>query len=257
MLEILKNEDIKILRQGSLDLMVESYSNATRTLQIRGMSQEQAISADITTSSDRSLITSIIDITNVPITLTARTTARGVKKGELYIKVSLRVDGVVVALLMAGYVAETHKIAYPGGFFEGSIDENGLMRTILGTDPAAGVEILETVPAGARWKLKAFNCALSTDATVANRYPRIQITDGTNIIWEEDPPTAQTASLTQNFNTGPSTIRTAVAIANKIWALPSEMTLEAGYQIKTATISLQAGDNWGVPKITVEEYINP
>ena len=255
--EILKNEDVKILQQGSIDLLVESYSNSARVLQIRGMGKEQAISADIVTSSDRSLVSSVIDITDTPIFLTARTSATGVKRGELYVKVFLRVDGVIVALLMAGYVYDTSKIAYPGGQLEGSTEGPGLIRSITGTDPAAGVEISETVPTGTKWKFKSLLVVFTTDATVISRYPAIIINDGSKDIIRIATTTGQAAGNAFRYtfsDTGSS--NTAVASGINI-ILTKDLILPAGYIIKTITTSIVAGDNYEAPQLLVEEWIEP
>lgn len=257
MAEIIKNEDVKILKQGSIDLMVESYSSVAAILQIRGMTEEQAISANIVTTTDRALQTTIIDVTGTPVFLTARTAARAVKRGQLYVKVSLRVDGEVVALLMAGYVAETHKITYPGGDFEGSTDGNGLIRSITGTDPAAGAELLETVPTGARWKLLFIQATLTPDATVATRYPLLKLTDGTATFFLSDPPAGITAGSATVYQGAIGVPRAPSVFGVTGWATPNEMILLAGYKIASFTYSLQAGDNWGAPQLLIEEWIEP
>lgn len=257
MLSILNNNDVKILQQGSIDIMVESYSNATRTLQIRGMTKEQAISADITTSSDRSLVTTIIDVTDAPISLTARTSGRGVKRGELFVKISLRVDGVVVALLAEGYVAESHKIAWPGGDFEGSTDGRGLIRSVSGTDPAAGSEILETVPVGACWRLISANATIVTDATVIGRRPALIIDDGINAIYKISDGADITAGLTAPVVFSQGFGAAVVSNGIHVIAFPQYILLQAGYRIKTVTSNLQAGDNYSAPQLLVEEWIQP
>ena len=255
--EILKNEDVKILQQGSIDLLVESYSNSARVLQIRGMGKEQAISADIVTSSDRSLVSSVIDITDTPIFLTARTSATGVKRGELYVKVFLRVDGVIVALLMAGYVYDTSKIAYPGGQLEGSTEGPGLIRSITGTDPAAGVEISETVPTGARWRFISMKVTLVTDATVDDRVPTLNLTDGTNELTRFPAPTAHTASITKIYTFSSIGDVTSVISEGIVASTGIDIILSAGFMIKTFTRGLKAGDNYGAPQLLVEEWIEP
>jgi hypothetical protein len=136
MLDIIKNEEIKMVDEGGVDLLIESYSNSARIVQIRGLTAENVISHDHTTSGDRSLVSTVVPLTSIPVTLTARNAAVGVRRGECYVKVSLRVEGVVVALLMAGYVAETNQLAYPNGKIEGSLEGPGLIRSITGTNPA-------------------------------------------------------------------------------------------------------------------------
>jgi len=257
MTDIIKNADVAILQKGSIDLLVESYSDATRTLQIRGMTNAQNIAADITTSSDRSLVTSIIDISGVPIFLTARTSARAVQRGQLYVKVSLRVDGIVVALLMSGYVAETSKIAFPGGHFESSTDGPGFMKSVAGADPAAGVEIIQTVPAGAMWKIHSVYFTLVTDATVDTRHVRFIFDDGTTIFYQHQSSYAHPQSVTFPY-CGSIVGAAAVTLQNMI-SVPLLETnrLLAGYRFRTYAATLKAGDNYGAPQFLVEEWINP
>lgn len=255
--EILKNEDVKILRQGSIDLLIESYSSVGAILQIRGIAKEQAIAADIVTTTNRALQSTIIDITDTPIFLTARTSTRGVKRGALYVKVSMRVDGVVVAILMAGYVAETNKIAYPGGNLESSLEGPGLIRSITGTDPAAGANILETVPTGARWRLISFRFSLVTDATVMNRQAFLAIDDGVNTLTESGTAAVQPASTTYQYQAGNwNSPANPVAYSSYIINILN-IYLEAGYRIKSSVANFQAGDNLSAPQYLVEEWIQP
>src|SRR4051812_18481105 len=71
--------------------------------------------------------------------------------------------------ILQGYVTATQRLAWPGSPLESSIAGAGRLRSLTGTDPAAGVEISETVPAGARWRLVAVRLLLVTSAVVANR----------------------------------------------------------------------------------------
>lgn len=256
-MDILKNEDVQILKQGSIDLLVESYSSVAAILQIRGMAKEQAILADIVTTTDRALQTTVIDITDTPIFLTARTSARAVKRGQLYIKVSMRVDGVVVALLMAGYVAETHKVTYPGGDFEGSTDGPGFLRSITGTNPAAGAEMLETVPTGAAWRVHSVGISFAADATVISRVSRLSIDDGATEIIRSNLLNPLVANITYalQFSKESQVAVISQTGANANCAL--EIKLNAGYRIKTTTSLMQAGDNYGAPQLLVEEWIQP
>ena len=106
------------IKGRTIELFIESFSNAARTVQIRGFTKTEQIIADHTTNADRSLATSIIPITEFPEHLTVRTLETSVSRGECYVKVSVRIEGVVVALLSAGYVSDTGTIAYPNGKIE-------------------------------------------------------------------------------------------------------------------------------------------
>src|SRR3990167_7266768 len=169
MLDSLNIETIKPLGEKAIELFIESYSNSARTVQVRGLTKNEIVSGDHTTSGDRSLATSVIAITEMPISLTVRTAETSVSRGECYVKVSLRVEGAIVALLFSGYVTDAGTPAYPNGKTESSVEGPGLIRSITGTNPAAGVLISETVPTGARWRLIYLHTDIVVDATVISR----------------------------------------------------------------------------------------
>src|SRR5207244_3905006 len=57
------------------------------------------------------------------------------------------------------------------------------LRSFLGTDQAAGSEISEVVPTGKFWRILAVRAQLVTSGTAGNRFPRLEIDDGTNIFY--------------------------------------------------------------------------
>lgn len=257
MTDIIKNEDVKVLDEGSMDLLIEHYSNSARTLQIRGLTREATISADMTTSSDRSLVSTVIDIDSIPLFLTAKTSGTGVKRGELFVKIYLRVNGAIVALLMSGYVCDTSKFSYPGSNVENSTDGHGLIRSVTGTNPAAGAEISETVPTGARWRLIAVRFALANDATVANRNPRYIVDDGTNILIVPASTIQQTASAAYSYNVSSFGANVTPAYSSDFNIMLPEVIMNEGWRFRTNTIGIQAGDDYGAPQLLVEEWITP
>lgn len=257
MLDIFLNKDISALDDGSIDLFVESYSNAARTIQIRGLTKDQQIIIDHSTNSDRSLATSVIPITSIPTALTARTSATSVSRGECYVRVSLRVDGVVQALLLAGYITDTGAPAYPNGKIEGAQKSHGLIRLVTGTDPAAGSEISETVPTGARWRVIAIRATLVADATVASRQVQFIFDDGTTDFFHFTSGTGQTASQTVKYDGAKLSNAQSTGQLEVSMSIPPDLILTGGMRFKTTTANLQAGDNWGAPVILVEEYIEP
>lgn len=253
----MENGDLKFLEGKRLDLFVESFSNAARTVQIRGISKGEQIIADHTTNADRSLASSAHRITDVPVFLTARLGATGVQRGACYVKVSLRVNQVVVALLFAGYVTDAGAPVFPGGKVESSIEGPGLIRSITGTDQAANTEISETVPTGARWKLLALLVSLVTDANVANRNVHLVISDGATRFLNRIQSASITASLTTEISWAISGLTAGISDTALQLSLPHELKLGAGFVIATATGNLQATDNYGAPQLLVEEWIEP
>lgn len=137
----------------------------------------------------------------------------------------------------------------------GSMYDPGLLRGAViasGTNPAAGVEISETVPAGQVWGLIAFTFTLVTSATVANRRVRLTLDDGTNVFWRTSSLTDQAASTTIVHSASTDVTPVATGGSTGLLALPKPAVLKPGYRIKTITALLDSGDDFGAP---VYQYV--
>lgn len=133
------------------------------------------------------------------------------------------------------------------------VRSGGVIRTVTGTNPAAGAEVSETVPAGKEWRLLSIAVALVTSATAATRRPHLLIDDGTTVSYRRASNATQAASLTQNYvfaGEGPEAAVRGTWVADPLPSLP----LGAGYRIRTSTESIQAGDDYGAPVLLVEEF---
>lgn len=250
-------ENVKWMKEGAIDLLVEAWSSSALTLQIRGLNENEMIIADLVTTSDRALTSQAFAITAPPRLLTVRAASTGVQRGTCFVRISLRVEGVIMATLFSDYVTDTGAPAYPNGAVKSSIEGPGLIRSITGTNPAASVEISETVPTGALWKLHAVHAVLVNDANVASRAPVLVITDGTNILHRIyiglTPTAGQTARMT--WSTYGANITAALSAISAL--LPNDLLLPAACAITTVTGSFQVGDNYDAPQLLIEEWINP
>lgn len=130
----------------------------------------------------------------------------------------------------------------------------GTLLTIVGTDPAAGVEITETVPAGQRWRIAAFRIELVTDATVPGRVLAIFVDDGTNNFFKTTATGVQAASVTRSYSCGASVPNLSLLFGGEQVAWPSQLVLSAGDRIRTVTINLAAGDDFTAPILLVEQW---
>ena len=160
-----------------------------------------------------------------------------------------------LSAIVSGYVTANQPLAWPGSPARGTLDGPGALRSVTGTNPAAGVEISETVPTGARWRLNALASFLTPDATVANRTARLLIDDGTNILWQSEPGGVATAGAAWRYTAGAGIPRLAGAFDIQTWSLPTDLILLAGWRVRTLTASLQAADDWDAPFLLVEEWI--
>jgi len=130
----------------------------------------------------------------------------------------------------------------------------GIIKLIIGADPAAGVEIIETVPAGKIWKVISVMIPFTTSAVAGNRRVNLHIDDGTTPFEAINGDLDQPASLTNTYNFFQGAPRdTAFNNSRLLLPLPINLTLLGGHRIITVTVSLDAGDNYDAPLILVEE----
>jgi hypothetical protein len=183
--------------------------------------------------------------------------------GACYVRVRL-LRGAMPGLypvsqtLVAGYVVRGSTLSWPYPRFVGPCEGPGRPRVIVGTDPFAGLEILEVVPAGVRWKLLAVKARLVTDATAGNRYVVLYLDDVAQVWWSSVPMVAQVAGSIYNYNWALGVdARTGPATGYVQDPLPDRITLAAGWRFGTTTIGKQVGDDWGAPVYYVEEWVEP
>jgi hypothetical protein len=181
------------------------------------------------------------------------------RRGECFVVVELirgfTGDVQPATTLIQGYVLDTSSRAWPASPLELSTEGPGNLRTITGTDPGAGVEITETVPTNARWRLIGMGVNLVTDATAGNRTVTISVDGGGTAFAAAIASLAQTATQTTPYFFAEYGVVTAVAQVLVMVPLPTSVLLSQGGRIKTLTIGLVAGDNWGAPTYEVEEWI--
>lgn len=137
------------------------------------------------------------------------------------------------------------------------VADEGVLKVVTGTDPAAGVEITQTVPAGKAWELIAVRFTLVTDATAANRDVALLLDDGTTVFTKLNRPGSIIASKTYDLNFvtdfGFAGQENGLATSSTR-PMPSGIILGPGYRVRTSTDSIQAGDNYGAPALYVAEY---
>jgi hypothetical protein len=131
---------------------------------------------------------------------------------------------------------------------------SGEIIRFTGTDPGAGVEVSETVPATYYWRVLSFRVAFVTSATVANRFPALTLDDGTTVFGTFGVGAAITASQTAAITWADTSGIIAPAVGLHLAALPSSIILPPGYRVRTATTAIDAGDNYGAPSYLVERW---
>lgn len=163
----------------------------------------------------------------------------------------------VAQVLCEGYVSNNQPLSWPTGVNSDSQNCVGNIRSITGTLPAAGANISETVPVGAKWRPISFQFTLTCAVAVANRFIILTLDDGTNIFGTFPVNLAVTASqvFTATFFTGSGSVTATVLEANISVFLG--VLLPSGYRMRTAVSGLQAGDQLSAPQYLVEEWLIP
>lgn len=180
-------------------------------------------------------------------------------RGQCYVRAQVQrstgTPAVKLHNVVGGYLSDDYSPSFPYGKIEGPLEGSGALRSILGSDPAAGVEISETVPTGARWRLRAMRAVLTTDITIASRYPEIVVDDGTTVFFRSP----SSALIIADRAIGVSVLSNAnfnYALSTDIdIQIPADLQLLAGWRVRTSTFGIVAGDNWAAPQMLVEEWI--
>lgn len=192
--------------------------------------------------------------------VTAGVRSAGPLRGQCFVILLLQrsfstINWIYAGTLFQDYVSFQDFNGWPQGSIRSGLEGPGFVRSITGTDPAAGAEISETVPTNARWRPIALRFRLVTDATVANRRPGIVLDDGATAYFVSQAGSVQTASLTYDYNAGTLGFTQGVFSLDQWIPLPHYLLMPGGHRIRTSTVNLAAGDNYGAPQLLVEEWI--
>lgn len=163
--------------------------------------------------------------------------------------------GGVTGTLIQGPVSSLVRRAWPGSPIASTIDGPGVLRSITGTNPAAGAQISEAVPTGARWRFKSLLASLVTDANAATREVVLQFDDGTTVYAEFPATQTQITGLTRRYYFGDQRPFAALQQYATIPVDVPEIVLAAGHRMRTVIQNGQVGDDWAAPQYLVEELL--
>ncbi len=216
----------------------------------------------LTPTSDRTRNTFAIDITEgFILSVTVTPTLVAPLRGQTFCTVVL-VRGPTLAafshqVLVQDYIFNLNYAGWPGGTIRSPLEGPGVMRSIVGTDPAAGAEISETVPTNARWRLIALRTNLATSIVVVNRRVKLLLDDGVNVYAEAYLSTNIVASTNPAITWAEGYVVFANSDNQQMSVLPQNNRMRSGFRIRTSTPGLDAGDNFAAPVYLVEEWIEP
>lgn len=182
------------------------------------------------------------------------------RRGQTFLRAFLTRDDVGVVQpdfpLISDYLVDGALLAWPGSPLRSSVEGPGHVRSFSGTDPAAGSEISETVPAGARWAIRGGTFVLVTDGTAGNRTVNIEVGDGTNILERFGVSAVQAPGSTVRYVIVPTGYLASQRFSTEI-ILPREVVLFSGFTFSTTSSNLAVGDDFSAAQLLVEEWLEP
>lgn len=244
-----------------------SLTGVTIAVQGRLLALDSTIQANTwthTPHSDRTTKQTEIDIgAGAVLNLTCFASAGSPKIGQCFVIVQL-IRGsdsaaVVLGTLLQGYITGTQQLAWPGSPIQDSISGGGYVRSIIGTMPAKGASVSETVPTGARWELLGIRVELDPDATGATRDVVLDIiangvgtvlllTNGQTAVADD---VGDTFSWAQGANFSKTTVGSFYGAA----AAPARYILNAGDKIVILRTAAGVNDQFQAPIYTVREWL--
>jgi hypothetical protein len=159
--------------------------------------------------------------------------------------------------LFADYVTTTAPAGWPSGRFIHPSEGPGFMHRINQANPGAGLDFSFQATAGQRWRVQSLVASLTTSAAVANRQVHALVQDsGGTTYWNESALAVQAAGTTVVYSFGPGLTPQTTTDGVQIVGLPSNLILAQTDLIKTATTNIQAGDQWSLINMSVEQLLD-
>lgn len=182
------------------------------------------------------------------------------RRGQTYVRLQAihgrSTSATVIGTLVQGYVTAQQDRAWPGSPLETSIEGIALTRTVVGTQPAALADIAETVPTGARWRVRGFTAFYQCGALAGNRVPnaRLHTTGGANIYSYSPVTLIAGESTTLAYALGMPLDKDIAGFKVTTAGLP-DIVLLAGDTVNASMAGRVGTDQWGVPFLLVDEWL--
>jgi hypothetical protein len=169
---------------------------------------------------------------------------------------SLGATAYVMGTLLQGYVTTTQNVGWPGSAIVSSTDGEPVVRTIIGTAPGGGADIVETVPNGARWELLSVRAVLTLGGAAAATSGYFSIDDGTNIYAQVRTGNSGGLGTVNPFvwsqDVQPNNVTVSGGQFNLLPLTPNRML--AGHRFTLANDNAAGQKTWAAPVYNVKEW---
>jgi len=158
-------------------------------------------------------------------------------------------------VLLAGYPSINQRLSFPQTPIASPLDGRGVIFLFSVTAPAAGADWSLSCLSGEQWLIKAVRARLVTSATVATRFPHLQIHDTVPLVFVDSvTTTGQAASLTVNYTWFPASSNT-LADGSAAVPIPPDVRMTSSMTLGTVTTALQAADQWSNIVVNAERLV--
>lgn len=181
-------------------------------------------------------------------------------RGNSYMTVQLWRGKTSTPTFLQTLVADSPNTAgslgWPGGSLRASTEGPGFLNAQSFAAPAAGAEINLAVVNGQRWRVQALRFSLTTSAAVANRVVNLVHLSSSLEVFRVPISGVIAASTTQIFTGMPGAGSPSLNNGVNLLPLPGLWELMPNDVIATVTTNLQAGDQYSIQNVSMEQWIS-
>lgn len=194
------------------------------------------------------------------LALTVENEGAAPMRGQHYAAVRVFHGGPItperVQVLVEGFITTETLLAWPAPTSAAGPDPRRALVVTAVAAPAAGAEIVATIPTARRARFQSLYFDLVTAVAAANRQVGLIVDDGADILWRELAADVQTASLTRHYVAAPIGFEHALRVDLAQLSIPVELWLRGGWRIRTTTAAIQAADQYSAIRLVTEEQLD-
>jgi len=251
----LTRDFLRFKHGATYSLRVVTQSSDTSDIVITGMTRDGTFRRLVTLDGIGGEQIVTIPLTDFPIFVSVADNTGSMQQGSCYASVELLANQERFMTLVTGFVYSVHGITWPPINNDTYMPGMGKIRHITGTNPAAGVEISETVPAGRTWELLSISFTLVAAAAAASRRVHLKLTNELGGEIDVFGNTDQIISETRKYCFAQyGHVLDEIDDGVIQIPLPQKIYLKQDSTITTDTTNLQGGDDFSAPSINVMEY---
>ncbi len=159
--------------------------------------------------------------------------------------------------LFSDWIVGNNVTGWPGGRVLNANESTGLLQAVAVTSPGAGVDWSYTIPGGTRVRISSFFGVLTTSAVAGNRIVRVQILQGSFLVWQSAAGIVIPATTACSVSGAPGANITATDPTTANISLPDPTILNSNgtpSRINVNTAGLLGGDQWSAIAVHFEMW---